>query len=88
MLECGIIEPSTSGWSSPLVTIKKKDGSLRLCVDYQRLNSVSKMDAYPMPRVDDLIDKVSGAPFITTLDLTKGYWQVPVAVQDREKAAF
>ena len=88
MLECGIIEPSTSGWSSPLVTVKKKDGSLRLCVDYRRLNWVSKMDAYPILRVDDLTDKVSEAPFITTLDLTKGYWQVPVAVQDREKAAF
>ena len=69
MLSCGIIEPSTSDWASPLVTVKKKDGSLRLCVDYRWLNSVSKMDAYPMPRVDDLIDKVSGAPFITTLDL-------------------
>ena len=87
MLECGIIEPSTSDWSSPLVTVKK-DGSLHLCVDYQRLNSVSKMDAYPMPRVEDLIDKVAGAPFITTLDLTKGYWQVPVAVQDHEKTNF
>lgn len=74
MLECGIIEPSTSDCASPLVTIKKKDGSLHLCVDYRQLNSVSKMDVYPMPRVDDLIDRVAGAPFITTLDLTKGYW--------------
>lgn len=60
MLECGII--STSDWASLLVTVKK-DGSLCLCVDYRRLNSVWKMDAYPMPRVDDLIDRVAEAPF-------------------------
>ena len=82
MLEHGIIEHSSSDWASP------KDSSLRLCVDYRRLNSVSKMDAYPMPRVDDLIDRVAGSPYITTLDLTKGYWQVPVAAGDREKTAF
>ena len=88
MLDHGIIEHSSSDWASPLVIVRKKDSSLRLCVDYRRLNSHSKMDAYPIPRVDDLIDRVSRAPYITTLDLTKGYWQVPVAVDDREKTAF
>ena len=88
MLAHGIIERSTSDWASPLVIVRKKDSTLRLCVDYRRLNSESKMDAYPIPRVDDLIDQVSRAPYITTLDLTKGYWQVPVAVEDREKTAF
>ena len=56
MLEHGIIEHSSSDWASPLVIVRKKDSSLRLCVDYRRLNSHSKADAYPMPRVDDLID--------------------------------
>ena len=77
MLEEGIIEPSMSEWCSPIVPVKKKDGSLRLCVDYRRLNSVSQSDAYPMPRVDDLIDQLGGAYYITTMDLTRGYWQVP-----------
>ena len=88
MLDHGIIEHSSSDWASPLVIVRKKDSSLRLCVDYRRLNSNSKADAYPMPRVDDLIDLVAGSPYITTLDLTKGYWQVPVAKEDREKTAF
>ena len=88
MLEHGIIEHSSSDWASPLVIVRKKDSSLRLCVDYRRLNSHSKVDAYPMPRVDDLIDRVAGSPYITTLDLTKGYWQVPVAREDRENTAF
>ena len=88
MLDHGIIEHSSSDWASPLVIVRKKDSSLRLCIDYRRLNSHSKVDAYPMPRVDDLIDQVAGAPYITTLDLTKGYWQVPVAKEDREKTAF
>lgn len=88
MLEHGIIEHSTSDWASPLVAVQKKDGSLRLCVDYRRVNAISKSDAYPMPRVEDLIDKVGNATFISTLDLTKGYWQVPVASEDRAKTAF
>ena len=73
MLGHGIIEPSTSDWASPIVTVRKKDTSIRICVDYRRLNSYTKVDAYPMPKVDDLVDRVSGASYITTLDLTKGY---------------
>lgn len=88
MLEQGIIEPSSSEWSSPIVLVKKKDGSIRLCVDYRRLNSVSEMDAYPMPRVDDLVDRLGKATYMSTLDLTRGYWQVPVAEAARSKTAF
>ena len=79
MLQQGIIEPSSSEWSAPIVLVKKKDGSLRLCVDYRRLNGVSKMDAYPMPRIDELIDRLGKSCFISTMDLTRGYWQVPVS---------
>lgn len=88
MLEEGIIEPSISEWCSPIVPVKKKDGSLRLCVDYRRLNSVSKSDTYLMPHVDDLIDQLGGAYYITTMDLTRGYWQVPVAEDAKQKTAF
>ena len=87
-LKSGIIEPATGEWSSPIVLVKKKDGSLRLCVDFRKLNKMSQTDAYPMPRVDDQIDRVGKAKFISTLDLTRGYWQVPVADEDRPKTAF
>ena len=88
MQEEGIIESSQSEWSSPMVLVKKKDGTLRMCVDYRRLNSVSEADAYPMPRIDDLIDSIGTAKYITTIDLTRGYWQVPVAIESRPKTAF
>ena len=84
----GIIEPSTSEWSSPIVLVKKKDGTMRMCIDYRRLNAVTQVEAYPMPRIDDIIDRLGKARYITTLDLTKGYWQMPVAVRDRPKTAF
>ena len=88
MLAEGIIEPCCSEWASPIVVVKKKDNSIRLCVDYRRLNAGTEIDAYPMPRVDDILDQLGQAQYISTLDLAKGYWQVPVAVEDRPKTAF
>ena len=88
MLESGIIEPSVSEWSAPIVLVKKRDHTLRLCVDYRRLNSLSKADAYPMPRIDELLDRLGKAKFISTLDLTRGYWQVPLSEEAKEKSAF
>ena len=76
MLKEGVIEPCVSEWASPMVIIKKKDDTIRLCVDYRRLNAETVMDAYPMPRVDDILDQVGQAKYITTLNLAKGYWQV------------
>ena len=88
MISSGIIEPAASEWSAPIVLVKKGDGSLRLCVDYWRLNQVSVSDAYPMPRVDDLIDHVGKSTYILTLDLTRGYWQVPVARRTTPRQSF
>lgn len=86
LLEAGIVELSHSPWAAPIVLVPKKDKTYRLCVDYRRLNKVMTQDPYPMPRVDDLLDGLGGAHFISTL--CKGYWQVPVAEDSRQKTAF
>ena len=88
MLERGLIRSSTSPWSSPIVLAPKKDGNYRFCVDFRRVNSVTKKDAQPVPRIDDILDQLGGARCFSTLDLASGYWQVPLREEDREKTAF
>lgn len=89
MLEAGIIEPSKSPWAGPMILAqKKKDQTLRPVIDFRKLNRVTTPDPYPMPRTEELIETLARARYITTLDLTKGYWQVPVAPEAREKTAF
>ncbi|XP_053873204.1 uncharacterized protein LOC128831095, partial [Malaclemys terrapin pileata] len=88
MLDLGVIEPSQSEWRSPVVLVPKPDGSQRFCIDFRRVNAISKFDAYPMPRIDELLARLGGARYITTLDLSKGYWQIPLEPASREKTAF
>ena len=87
-LEQGLIEPSTSPWSSPVVLVPKKDGTTRFCVDYRKLNEVTVKDAFPLPRIDILVDYLARAKYFCTLDAAQGYNQVEVRPEDRAKTAF
>ena len=84
----GIITPSTSPWASPIVPVPKPNGDVRMCVDYRGVNKVTEEDIYPLPRVDHLLEEVSQAKYVTTLDLLKGYYQFPVSPEDKQKTAF
>ena len=88
MLRQGIVRPSTSPWSSPVVMVKKRDNTWRFCIDYRKLNAVTHQDAYPLPRIDETLDSLSGSTYFTTLDLAAGYWQVGIEECDKEKTAF
>ncbi|CAM4586126.1 unnamed protein product [Caretta caretta] len=88
MLQMGVIRPSESAWASQVVLVPKPDGEIRFCVDYRKLNAVTRPDNYPMPRTDELLEKLGRAQFISTLDLTKGYWQVPLDESAKERSAF
>ena len=88
MQEEGVIQPSSSPWASAIVLVRKKDGGLRICADYRQLNSVTKLDTFPLPRIDDLLDQLGSAKYFTTLDLAARYWQIRVADDSVEKTAF
>ncbi len=88
MLDQGVIEPCQSRWASPVVLVTKKDGSIRFCVDYHKLNDVTHKDAYPLPRIDDTLDTLWGSQYFSTLNLYSGYWQVKMDPADIDKTAF
>ena len=88
MLDKNVIQPSTSARASPVVLVRKKDGQLRFCVDYRKLNQISKCEAFPLPNISDLLDSLQDAKMFSTLDLHRAYWQIPMDHTDREKTAF
>jgi len=88
MLQKGWITPSDSPWSSPVLFVKKKNGKLRLCVDYRMLNSVTKSDRYPIPRIDDNLDRLAGCSIFSMIDLASGFHQVPMDSNSEEYTAF
>ena len=89
MLSRGLIEPTDSEWASPVLMVKKNDGSLRFCIDYRRLNDITKHDAFPLPNINDCLASLGkGCGYFSSLDLASGYWQMGMDKESQEKAAF
>ena len=88
MLNIGAIRPSKSPWSSNVVVVRKKDGTIRFCIDFRKLNSRTKKDAYPIPKIEDTLHMLSGSKYFSKIDLKSGYWQVEMEEEDKEKTAF
>ena len=88
MLDAKVIKPSQSEWASPPVLVRKEDGSWRYCIDFRGLNAVTTPDAYPLPLIEECINSLADMQWFSTLDMNSGYWQIPVAEQDKEKTAF
>ena len=88
MQEANVIKPSMSPWASPVVLVQKKDGTLRFCIDYRKLNELTKADTFPLPKIDDLLDQLGKSKYFSTLDLKSGYWQIKVHPASQEKTAF
>ena len=88
MLDTGAIRPSNSPWCNAVVLVRKKDGSLRFCIDFRRLNSLTKKDSYPLPRICETFDNLVGVAYFSTFDLTSGFWQVPMADESKQFTAF
>ena len=88
LLDKGFIQPSISPWGAPVLFVKKKDGSFRMCIDYRQLNKVTIKNKYPLPRIDDLFDQLQGASYFSKIDLRSGYHQLRVRGVDVPKTSF
>ena len=88
MQDSGVIRESHSPWAAPIVLVRKKDGHVRLCIDYRKINARTIRDSYALPRIDDSLDALGGARYFSSLDLKSGYWQIGMAEEDIEKTAF
>ena len=88
LMDRGVIRPSTSPYAAPIVVVRKKNGELRVCCDFRKLNAITKKDAFPLPRIQDTLDALTGARYFSTLDLASGYHQVAMHPDDVEKTAF
>jgi hypothetical protein len=88
MQNWGIIKPSTSPWASPVVLVQKKDGTMRFCIDFRKVNQMTIPDCYPIPRIDEALEALGGAKYFSTMDLASGYWQVALEESSKEVTAF
>ena len=88
MLEMGVERPPTSPYTSHIIMVKKKDGSNMVCVDFRKLNKITEVDPEPMTMAEDLFHPLSGKKYLSKMNLTKGYWQIPVAPENVYKTAF
>ena len=88
MLASGVIQPSMSPWALPIVLVEKKDGGVRFCVDFLKLNQVVRFDAYPMPLIEEVFESIGTSAVVTPLDLASGYWQIPMDPKSCDKTAF
>ena len=86
--ELGIIEDTNSSWAAPIVLVKKKDGTIRLCIDFRMLNQVAERSSFPLPKINEIFAALQGMRFFSSLDLAKGFWQIKIAEEDRHKTAF
>jgi hypothetical protein len=84
----GVMEKSSSEWTSPLVLVQKPSGDLRICVDYRKLNEITAVTSYPLPNITETLDRLAGESFFTSIDMTPGYYQVEIADEDKDKTAF
>ena len=88
LVDKGFIQPSMSPWGAPMLFVKKKDGTMRLCIDYRKLNQVTVTNKYPLPRIDDLFDQLRGALMFSKIDLRSGYHQLQIRDSDVAKTVF
>ena len=88
MLDMGIIELISSAYASPIISLRKSQDQIRVVTDFRSLNKMTEFDPYAMPRIDEILDDVANAKFISTLDLTKGFYQVPLDEKTKEKSSF
>jgi len=88
MRKLGVIEESQSPWASPVLLVPKKDGTRRFCTDFRQLNAVTKGDVFPLPRIDNIMDKLGGCKYFTSIDLKHAFWQIKMREEDKEKTSF
>ncbi|XP_050665158.1 uncharacterized protein LOC126965563 [Leptidea sinapis] len=88
MLKLDVVEPCESAWQSPVLLVTKKNGQPRFCLDSRKLNSITKRDAYNLPYISEILDNLRDARYLSSIDLSKAFWQLPIAPQDRDKTAF
>ena len=88
LMDLGLLRPSTSGFGAPILLVKKKDGSFRMCIDYRRLNAITKKDSFPLPLIDDLVDKLQGAKIFSKVDLKSGFHQVKMDPDSIDRTTF